>query len=85
MDLPDEIICVDCGGRCYLGSKEPELGWEKGMIVFYRCKDCLDRWDIVLGADGIYHSTGLGLRHMQVSCACPSARINSLRISKPSR
>ncbi|HJM99886.1 MAG TPA: hypothetical protein QF850_06470 [Acidimicrobiales bacterium] len=53
MDLPDEIICVDCGGFCYLGSKKPELGWEKGMIVFYRCKDCWDRWDIVLGADGI--------------------------------
>lgn len=48
---PDhEIICVDCGGTCY------PLGWypgdeplDPGTVLPYRCKDCLDRWDIVIG------------------------------------
>ena len=53
MKLPSEITCVDCGGRCFLGSKEPESGWKATMVVFYRCKDCLDRWDIVIGDDGV--------------------------------
>ncbi|MBA4809606.1 MAG: hypothetical protein ACJZ2H_01630 [Acidimicrobiales bacterium] len=53
MDLPDEIICVDCGGNCFLASKKPQRGWEAGMVAFYRCRDCLDRWDIVIDTDGI--------------------------------
>ncbi|MDG2301544.1 MAG: hypothetical protein P8L22_07190 [Acidimicrobiales bacterium] len=48
MEIPEEIICVDCGGRCRIGSYEPEEGWSEGMVVFYRCLDCLDRWDIVI-------------------------------------
>ena len=48
---PDPVIvCVDCGGNCY------PLGWfpgdgplEVGTVLPYRCKDCLDRWDIVIG------------------------------------
>lgn len=48
---PDhEIVCVDCGGTCY------PLGWypgdeplDPGTVLPYRCKDCLDRWDIVIG------------------------------------
>lgn len=51
MEIPDEIICVDCGGRCYLGTSEPDSGWEVGMVVFYRCNDCWDRWDLVLGEE----------------------------------
>lgn len=43
------IICVDCGGTCYLLSHPSEGGiWEPGEIVAYRCRDCLDRWDLVL-------------------------------------
>lgn len=53
MPIPDhEIVCVDCGGTCY------PLGWypgdgplDDGTILPYRCKDCLDRWDIVIGED----------------------------------
>jgi hypothetical protein len=49
--MPDpELTCVDCGGPCY------PLGWfpsdgelEPGTILPYRCRDCLDRWDIVIG------------------------------------
>jgi hypothetical protein len=48
MEVPRHITCVDCGGRCHLGGYEPPDGWEPGMVVFYRCEDCLDRWDIVL-------------------------------------
>lgn len=47
----DEIItCVDCGGRCHLLSypREDEP-WEPGDVVAYRCEDCNDRWDVVLG------------------------------------
>ena len=40
--------CVDSGGRCHLGSYPPPEGWHPGDIVFYRCEDCRDRWDIEL-------------------------------------
>ena len=44
-----EITCVDCGGRAFLISYEPEDGrWEPGDVVVYRCADCNDRWDVVL-------------------------------------
>ena len=48
---PDqEITCIDCGGRAFLLTHPPEDGiWDPGEIVAYRCGDCLDRWDIVLG------------------------------------
>ena len=47
-----EIVCVDCGGRCFLLGHAPEDGvWEAGDIVAYRCADCLDRWDLVLPGD----------------------------------
>lgn len=47
-----EIVCVDCGGRCFLLTPAPEDGiWEVGEIVAYRCEDCQDRWDLVLTED----------------------------------
>jgi hypothetical protein len=46
---PEPLIdCIDCGGRAHLVSYEPEMGWEAGDVVVYRCEDCLDRWDLVL-------------------------------------
>jgi hypothetical protein len=45
---PAEIVCVDCGGRCFLLSHAPPEGFEPGDVVAYRCQDCLDRWDLVL-------------------------------------
>jgi hypothetical protein len=52
MDAPETIICVDCGGTCRLLSyPRPDEPWEPGDVVAYRCKDCNDRWDIVLGDD----------------------------------
>ena len=49
LNVPAEIECVDCGGRCYLLSHEPpDEGFRPGDIVAYRCGDCLDRWDLVV-------------------------------------
>jgi hypothetical protein len=46
------IVCVDCGGDCHLISHADENGeFEPGEIVAYRCRDCLDRWDLVLPDD----------------------------------
>ena len=43
------IVCVDCGGPCSLLThpREDDV-WYPGDIVSYRCRDCLDRWDLVL-------------------------------------
>jgi hypothetical protein len=53
MPVPQMITCVDCGGECSLISYEPDEGWESGDIVAFRCRDCLDRWDVELTADDI--------------------------------
>ena len=46
---PEPLIdCIDCGGRAHLVSYPPELGWEPGDVVTYRCEDCHDRWDLLL-------------------------------------
>lgn len=47
-----QIICVDCGGRCFLLTHPPaDDAWEVGDIVAYRCEDCNDRWDLELTDD----------------------------------
>ncbi|WCO68395.1 hypothetical protein PO878_06590 [Iamia majanohamensis] len=47
--VPEEIDCIDCGGRCGRITFPPEEGgWEPGDVVAYRCEDCLDRWDLVV-------------------------------------
>lgn len=47
-----QIVCIDCGGRCFLLTHPAEDGlWEEGDIVAYRCEDCRDRWDLVLTDD----------------------------------
>jgi hypothetical protein len=43
-----EIDCIDCGGPCRLTSHPPEAGWRPGDLVTYRCRDCHDRWDLLL-------------------------------------
>ena len=53
MAVPQTITCVDCGGLCGLISYAPDEGFEAGDIVAYRCRDCLDRWDMELTADDI--------------------------------
>ncbi len=51
--VPDRITCVDCGGIAHRLTGEPELGWQEGDVVAYRCEDCLDRWDLVMEADDV--------------------------------
>lgn len=47
--VPDVITCVDCGGECHRLTEPYEDGWQVGDVVAYRCRDCLDRWDVVVG------------------------------------
>lgn len=51
--MPSEsIVCVDCGGPCHLITAPREDGrWEVGDVVTYRCRDCRDRWDLILEED----------------------------------
>jgi hypothetical protein len=45
MPVADTIICVDCGGLCRrVPAEPPELGWQPGDVVAYRCRDCADVW-----------------------------------------
>ena len=50
MREPDPVItCIDCLGPAYLVTYPPEDGiWLPGDIVTYRCRDCHDRWDLVI-------------------------------------
>jgi len=48
IEVPDTIICVDCGEKAHLMSYPPEEGWSIGDYVAYRCRGCNDRWDLVV-------------------------------------
>ena len=49
--VPDPVIvCVDCGGQAHLLTTwDDEDPPRAGDLAVYRCSDCLDRWDLVLG------------------------------------
>ena len=51
------ITCIDCGGPCTLLSLEPEFGWQAGDNAVYRCRDCWDRWDIIVHEDDLTGET----------------------------
>jgi hypothetical protein len=54
MPIPDTITCIDCGGRCYRQPFEPpELGWQPGDVVTYRCRDCTDMWYLEVDQDDL--------------------------------
>ncbi|HEX9683937.1 MAG TPA: hypothetical protein VGA13_12705 [Acidimicrobiales bacterium] len=54
MAVPDIIVCVDCGGRCHRSpTGEPELGWEPGDVVTFRCEECADVWYVELSSDDL--------------------------------
>jgi hypothetical protein len=53
---PPVIVCVDCGGECrLLSTPPPDDGFRPGDVLAYRCRDCLDRWDVVIPEDGDEH------------------------------
>lgn len=48
------IVCPDCGGRAHLIQLPgPEERLEVDDVVAYRCEDCLDRWDVVVGDEDV--------------------------------
>lgn len=51
MEVPEQIVCVDCGGTCHRISYEPDEGFAPGDVVAYRCADCGDRWDVEVDVD----------------------------------
>lgn len=51
--VPAEIVCPDCGGRAVQSGYAPPEGYEPGDIVWYRCVDCLDRWDMELSDEDL--------------------------------
>jgi hypothetical protein len=54
MPVADTIICVDCGGSCQrIPDEPPELGWQPGDVVVYRCRDCADAWYVEVDEDDL--------------------------------
>ena len=51
--VAERIVCVDCGGDCGRLTGDPELGWEAGDVVAYRCRDCADVWYVELTDDDL--------------------------------
>jgi hypothetical protein len=54
MGVADTIECVDCGGTCHrMPLEPPELGWQVGDVVAYRCGDCADMWYLEVDAEDL--------------------------------
>jgi DNA-directed RNA polymerase subunit RPC12/RpoP len=52
MQIPTAIDCPDCGGKASLLSFLPEdEEVAPGTPIAYRCADCLERFDVVVGED----------------------------------
>ena len=51
--VPAVITCIDCGGPATLLTEEPEDGWHLGDRLVYRCRDCLDRWHLIIEPDDL--------------------------------
>lgn len=51
MEIPETIVCVDCGETAHRMTPPPEEGWSDGDYVAYRCSGCNDRWDLVIEAE----------------------------------
>lgn len=51
MEIPDTIVCIDCGQPARRLTPEPEEGWQVGDSVAYRCTGCNDRWDMEISSE----------------------------------
>ena len=49
IEVPDTIVCVDCGYDSHRLTPTPPEGFAPGVIVAYRCSGCMDRWDVEFG------------------------------------
>ena len=51
-EIPRTIVCPDCGGVASLITHlDDEAPLAPGEAVAYRCRDCLDRWDVIWDPD----------------------------------
>jgi hypothetical protein len=50
--IAGEIVCPECDGSCAALSTPPADGFAPGDVVAYRCRDCLERWDVVVPEEG---------------------------------
>lgn len=61
MAVAETIECVDCGGTCHrMPWEPPELGWEPGDLVAYRCRECADMWYLVVDEEDLDDDTSDG-------------------------
>jgi DNA-directed RNA polymerase subunit RPC12/RpoP len=52
MKLDETMKCPECGGVCHLLTRyEPGVDPEPGDVLQYRCAECGERFDIVVGED----------------------------------
>jgi DNA-directed RNA polymerase subunit RPC12/RpoP len=52
VEVVGTITCPDCGGRAHVVQPPgPDDELVPGDVLTYRCEDCHDRWDVVLGDD----------------------------------
>lgn len=48
------IDCMECGGDAYLAQAlEPDDAVEAGDILTYICRDCAQRWDVVVDDEDV--------------------------------
>lgn len=49
MPVATRIDCMECGGDAFLAQPlDPEDVLEAGDILTYLCRDCAQRWDVVV-------------------------------------
>lgn len=61
MAVADSIVCVDCGGSCHrMPLEPPEMGWQVGDVVTYRCRDCNDMWYLEVDEEDLVEDPAAG-------------------------
>jgi hypothetical protein len=54
MPVATRIDCMECGGNAYLAQPlEDDDVIEVGAIMTYICRDCAQRWDVVVDDDDL--------------------------------
>jgi hypothetical protein len=52
MEIPEQFTCIDCGGvASRIGYLPPDEDPEPGVVIAYRCADCMERFDVVIEDD----------------------------------
>jgi uncharacterized Zn finger protein len=54
MAIAERIDCMECGGDAFLQQElTDEDVIEAGDVVVYRCRECTQRWDVVVDEDDL--------------------------------